>query len=98
MTLDELYQIISERITKSPKNSYISSLVKQGKDRIIQKVGEEATEVIIAAKNSNKKEIVTEMADLWFHLLVMLTVFKLKPTAIFTELQKRKKQKLPSLS
>jgi len=91
MTLEELYQIIEKRKQEKPENSYSSSLFNQGEDRIIQKVGEEATEVLIAAKNGNKKEIISEVADLWFHSVVLLAVFDLSPKDILDELESRKK-------
>lgn len=90
MTIDELYKIIQERKLKKPKDSYISSLFKAGRDRIIQKIGEEATEVIIAAKNEGKKRIISEVADLWFHLLVLMAGFNISPEDIKDELGKRR--------
>ncbi|MBI3366461.1 phosphoribosyl-ATP diphosphatase [Candidatus Roizmanbacteria bacterium] len=94
MTIDELYKIIQDRKLKMPKNSYITSLLKAGKDRIIQKVGEEATELIIAAKNEGKKGIISEVVDLWFHVLVMMTVFNISPKDIEDELNKRGRKSL----
>lgn len=91
MTLDELYEIIEDRKKNMPKNSYITSLFKKGKDHIIQKVGEEAAEVIIAAKNEKKEQVISEIADLWFHTLVILSKFHIKPSDIFKELKKRRK-------
>ena len=91
MTLEELYKIIEERKQTKPKDSYVASLFQKGKDRIVQKVGEEATEVIIAAKNRRKKEIIEEVADLWFHLLIMLSALDIKPQDILDELESRKK-------
>lgn len=90
MTLEELYEIIQDRKEKMPENSYVASLFRDGKDRIIQKVGEEATEVIIAAKNETKKRIISEVADLLFHILIMLSDFNIKPKDILRELKKRK--------
>lgn len=90
MTLEELYKIIQDRKEKMPENSYVASLFRDGKDRIIQKVGEEATEVIIAAKNETKKRIISEVADLLFHILIMLSDFNIKPKDILRELKKRK--------
>lgn len=92
MNFDELYQIIENRKTNLPKGSYVASLFKEGKDRIIQKVGEEATETIIAAKGKDKQRIIAEVADLWFHLLIMLSVFQIKPSEIFEELGERRKK------
>ncbi|MCJ7739803.1 phosphoribosyl-ATP diphosphatase, partial [Candidatus Microgenomates bacterium] len=71
--------------------SYVASLQKKGQDRILQKIGEEASEVIIAGKNNNKKMIISEMADLWFHLLVFLAAKNIPPEKIIMELEKRNK-------
>lgn len=92
MTLDDLYKIIQERKEKMPKDSYVSSLFKAGKDRIIQKVGEESTEVIIAAKNESKERITSEIADLLFHTLVLLVNEDIKISDILSELEKRNKK------
>ena len=72
-----------------PKDSYAASLFLLGEDRIIQKVGEEATEVIIAAKNKNKKRIISEVADLLFHLLVFLVLKDVTLPDIEKELESR---------
>lgn len=90
MTLEELYKIIEDRKKEMPKNSYVASLFKKGADKIIQKVGEESTEVIVAAKNQSKKRIISEVADLIFHLLVMMSLFKIKPSDVLKELNKRR--------
>lgn len=89
MTLEELFEIIKDRKLKMPEGSYTASLFRDGLDRIIQKVGEEATEVVIAAKNKDRKRIVSEVADLWFHLLVLLASLDLKPKDILKELDSR---------
>lgn len=91
MTIVELYNIIESRKKTMPKNSYISSLLSEGKDRILQKVGEEAVEVVIAGKNGSKKEIISEMADLWFHTLVLLSYLDIPTKDIFKELENRQK-------
>lgn len=91
MTLEELYAVIIDRKKTLPEGSYVASLFKEGSDRIIQKVGEEATEVIIAAKNRNKQQIITETADLWFHSLILLAEYGVKPKEVLNELEKRKK-------
>ena len=72
MTLEELYKIIEDRKKNMPEGSYVASLFKEGSDRIIQKVGEESTEVIIAAKNEKTIRIIEEVSDLIFHVLVLL--------------------------
>ena len=89
MTLEELYKIIEDRKEKMPRGSYVASLFRMGKDRIIQKVGEETTEVVIAAKNESRKRIILEVADLLFHILVMLSAFDIKPKEVLKELEKR---------
>lgn len=96
MILEQLYNIILSRKEKMPKNSYVGSLFKEGNDWIIRKVGEEAIEVVIAAKNKNKEKIILEVADLWFHSLVLLASFSISPTEIFSELKKRFKNKIKS--
>ncbi|MEW6702602.1 MAG: bifunctional phosphoribosyl-AMP cyclohydrolase/phosphoribosyl-ATP diphosphatase HisIE [Bacteroidota bacterium] len=70
--LNQLSELIKERKKNLPENSYTTKLFKEGTDRIIQKVGEEVVETIIAAKNRNKEELINETADLIFHLFVML--------------------------
>lgn len=92
MTLQLLYKIIESRKKKMPEGSYVASLFQKGNDQIIQKVGEEAVEVIIAAKNEGKERIISEVADLIFHLLVMLSLFNITPSDILKELDKRSRQ------
>lgn len=91
MTLEELYKIIEDRKEKMPKDSYVATLFQEGRDKIIQKVGEESTEVVIAAKNARKKRIIEEIADLLFHSLILLSSFNIKPSDILEELNKRNK-------
>lgn len=74
-----------------PEGSYVASLFKEGGDRIIQKVGEEATEVIIAVKNGKRKQVIAEVADLWFHSLILLAECGVKPKEVLGELEKRRK-------
>ncbi len=90
MTLEDLYKIIEDRKEKLPEDSYVASLFKKGNDAIIQKIGEEATEVVIAAKNESKTRVVSEVADLTFHTLVLLAALEIKPEEILEELDKRK--------
>jgi phosphoribosyl-ATP pyrophosphohydrolase len=89
MTLEELYTIIGERKKNMPSDSYVSSLFRDGRDRIIQKVGEEATEVVIAAKNNVKKRQIEEIADLFFHLLILMSKLGINLKDIYIELDKR---------
>lgn len=90
MSLEELYKIIEDRKKNLPKNSYVASLFKKGKDKIIQKVGEESIEVIIAAKNESKKRLISETTDLLFHLLILMSLFKITPSDILKQLTKRR--------
>lgn len=91
MILDDLYKLIKERIKTLPDNSYVAKLYKEGNDRILQKMGEESVEVLIAAMNKNKKRIVEEMADLYFMTLLVMTVKGISPEDVYKELKKRKK-------
>lgn len=89
--LNQIYQIIEERNLTQPENSYVCSLLKdpKGINKILEKVGEEATETIIAVKDGNKDEIVYETSDLLFHLLVMLFECGVTPDEISAELFRR---------
>lgn len=87
--LIKLTDLVNQRKKHLPENSYTTKLFKQGSDRIIQKVGEEATEVIIAAKNKSRKEIIYESADLLYHLIVMLADNELSITDVVKELELR---------
>ena len=88
--LSELSQILRERKSSSdPSSSYVASLHAKGLNKILEKVGEESTEVIIAAKEGDREEIVGETADLWFHTLVMLSHLDLSVDDVLAELEKR---------
>ena len=91
MIIEELYKIIEDRKKSMPKNSYVASLFQEGMDKIIQKIGEESTEVIIAAKNESKQRVISEVSDLLFHILIILSYLGIKPSDIYKELNKRKK-------
>jgi phosphoribosyl-ATP pyrophosphohydrolase len=93
MTLEELYKIIEDRKKNMPDKSYVASLFGEGNDRIIQKVGEEATEVVIAAKNEDKERIISEVADLLFHILILLSAKNIKLEEILEELKTRDSRK-----
>jgi phosphoribosyl-AMP cyclohydrolase / phosphoribosyl-ATP pyrophosphohydrolase len=88
-TLEEVYGVIEDRKRNPREGSYVSGLFKSGIDRILKKVGEEATETIIAAKNENRNEVIYEMTDLWFHSMVLLAHFGITPEDIYEELGKR---------
>lgn len=91
MKISKLLEIINDRKLKMPKDSYVASLFRLGKDRIVQKVGEESVEVVIAAKNKNKKRIVSEVSDLIFHLLILLSLQGITLSDIEDELESRNK-------
>ena len=88
--LSYLEEVIEER-KKSKKRSYTSDLLSKGVDRISQKVGEEAIEVVIASNNKKKKQVIYESADLIFHLLVLWAKLNIKKNDIAKELLRRKK-------
>ena len=88
--LGYLEQIIEDR-KKAKNKSYTSNLLSQGIDRISQKVGEEAIEVVIASNNKKKKQVIYESADLVFHLLVLWKKLNIKKNDIAKELLRRKK-------
>jgi len=89
MTLDELYQVICERRDNPSAQSYTARLMAEGEDEIVKKVGEEAVEVILAAKGQGDERLVEEVADLTYHILVLLAYRGLTPEAIRAELAKR---------
>ena len=98
MILEELYTIIRNRIKELPQGSTVATLVKKGEDRVIQKVGEEAIEVIVAAKGTSKKRIIEEMTDLYFMTLVLLAVKNITLDEVFAELIKRMKKRIKNSS
>lgn len=87
--LTRLAEQLENRKSATGAESYVSSLYKSGTDTILQKVGEEAIETIIAVKSGVKKDIVSETADLWFHTLVMLAEQELGPKDVLAELERR---------
>lgn len=91
--LDYLFQLVQKRKIELPENSYTTSLFKKGSDRIIQKVGEETVETVIAAKNKDKEEIINEASDLLFHLMVMFADQEIEFSEIVQNLQKRHSDK-----
>lgn len=89
--LQDLYGVIMDRKAHPKEGSYTNYLFDKGQDKILKKVGEEAAETIIASKNNSKEELLYEMADLWYHCLVLLGNHDITPTELFAELQKRRK-------
>ncbi|SRR5579884_1179589 len=90
-TVEALFAVIEERQRLRPEGSYVAKLLDAGVDRIAKKIGEEATEVVIAAKNGDGGEITWEVADLWFHSLVLLAASGLRPADIWQELDRRRR-------
>jgi len=89
MILDDLRSVILDRKLHPREHSYVSSLLAKGGDEILKKIGEEAIEVIVASKGGNKEQIVHELADLWFHCMVLMSEHGLSHEDIFRELEKR---------
>ncbi|MCU7851581.1 MAG: phosphoribosyl-ATP diphosphatase [Candidatus Thiodiazotropha sp. (ex Monitilora ramsayi)] len=87
--LQQLAQVLEERKQAEPDSSYVAKLYDKGLDAILKKIGEEATETVMAAKDGAADKIVYETADLWFHTLVLLAHQGLGPTDVLQELQRR---------
>ena len=87
--LQQLAEVLEARKGADPDSSYVAKLYAKGLDAILKKVGEEATETILAAKDGDKDHLVYETADLWFHTLVMLAQQGLGPEAVLQELARR---------
>ena len=87
--LNRLADLLEQRKGADAQTSYVANLYAKGMDSILKKVGEEATETIIAAKNGDQQHIIYETADLWFHTLVMLAQAGLKPQDVLDELARR---------
>jgi phosphoribosyl-ATP pyrophosphohydrolase len=84
-----IYRIIEERKVNPPEKSYTVSLMAKGIDAVLKKVGEEATELVIAGKGGKQEEIVYEAADLFFHVLVLLGYYDIAPEEVYRELRRR---------
>ncbi len=88
-TLNRLAAVLEARKGAEASSSYVAGLYAKGLDAILKKIGEEATETVLAAKTGDKAKIVHETADLWFHTLVLLAQQGLKPDDILSELERR---------
>lgn len=88
-TLERLAEVLESRKAADPDSSYVARLYAKGLDAILKKIGEEATETVIAAKGGNADQIVYETADLWFHCLVLLAQQGLGPQHVLAELERR---------
>jgi phosphoribosyl-ATP pyrophosphohydrolase len=88
-TLARLTAVLESRKGGDPDTSYVARLFFKGEDAILKKIGEEATECVIAAKDGDKAKIVNECADLWFHCMVMLSHYGLSAADVTAELSRR---------
>lgn len=88
--LQDLYEVIKDRTIHPKEGSYTNYLFEKGLDKILKKVGEETAEVIIAAKNQSKDEIVYEISDLVYHLMVLMVEQEVNLDDIYKELKKRR--------
>jgi len=87
--LERLSQVLEVRKSAEPESSYVAKLYAKGLDAILKKIGEEATETVMAAKDGDANKIVYEVADLWFHTLVLLAQQGLGPDRVLAELDRR---------
>ncbi|HHI77569.1 MAG TPA: phosphoribosyl-ATP diphosphatase, partial [Gammaproteobacteria bacterium] len=87
--LNQLAEVLEARKDADPDSSYVANLYAKGLDAILKKIGEEATETVMAAKDGDADKIVYETADLWFHSLVLLAHQGLGPQDVLAELQRR---------
>jgi phosphoribosyl-ATP pyrophosphohydrolase len=90
MTLSKLYETICQRRDEaSPDQSYTARLISQGEDEILKKIGEESVELILAAKGQGDQRLIEEVADLTYHVLVLMASHQLTPDHIQVELERR---------
>ncbi len=91
--LNQLHQVLEQRKGAAPDSSYVASLYDKGLNKILEKVGEEAVETLLAARDTdaggNPKALINETADLWFHSLIMLAHLGLGPDQVLAELEQR---------
>ncbi|MBY0576463.1 MAG: phosphoribosyl-ATP diphosphatase [Gallionellaceae bacterium] len=87
--LQRLTETLEARKQASPESSYVAKLFSKGEDAILKKIGEEATEVILASKEGDKTHLVYETADLWFHCMVLLAQHGLSADDVLNELARR---------
>lgn len=88
-TLGRLSEVLEQRKGADPDSSYVAKLYAKGLDSILKKIGEEATETVLAAKDGDPAHVIYETADLWFHCMVMLKHLGLEPQAVLDELERR---------
>ncbi len=91
--IERIFEVIKERIRNPTEKSYVSRLTAEGEDAVLQKIGEEAVELILAIKEDKPKEITHEAADVLFHIMVLFAKKSITLTSIFEELERRHKKK-----
>lgn len=87
--LDRIAAAIEERKKGDPQKSYVASLFAKGDDAMLKKIGEEATETVLAAKSGDKLQLVNETTDLWFHCMIVLARHGLGPQDVLAEMKRR---------
>ncbi|GAP35292.1 phosphoribosyl-ATP diphosphatase [Piscinibacter sakaiensis] len=87
--LARLAAVVAERRRGDPERSYVARLFHKGHDALLKKIGEEATETVMAAKDGDPRKLVGEVADLWFHCLLVLEAHGLRPADVLAELERR---------
>ncbi|RLK48138.1 phosphoribosyl-ATP pyrophosphatase [Alkalispirillum mobile] len=87
--LNALAEVLEQRRQADPESSYVARLHHKGLDAILKKVGEEATEAVVAAKGGDRSQVIYETADLWFHSLIMLSACGAGPDDVLAELERR---------
>lgn len=88
-TLTKIHEVLKSRLDAKADSSYAASLYHKGLDAILKKIGEEATETVMAAKDGDREKIIYEVADLWFHTMVLLAQQGLEPNQVVAELERR---------
>jgi len=88
-TLERIAATIEARKSGDPDKSYVARLLSQGEDSVLKKIGEEATETVLAAKSGDKLQIVRETTDLWFHCMIVLARHGLGPDDVLAEMKRR---------
>ena len=88
-TLERIAASINERKGGDPEKSYVAKLFAKGDDAMLKKIGEEATEVVLAAKGTDRLHLVREVTDLWFHCMIVLARHGLGPADVLAEMQRR---------
>jgi len=88
-TLERIAKTIDERKRGDPRKSYVAQLFAKGDDAMLKKIGEEATETVLAAKSGDRLQLVRETADLWFHSMIVLARHGLGPADVLAEMHRR---------